>query len=288
MSKVCELLLQLRRLALFSLLFASWCIQPLWADETSVEGTFVVNGEPVEMPYVYVWKEDKGFYNDDDPTWTILFVGRKLKATEIGEMVWDAAWIELGITQSSEFSDESQLQVYSQSIRFSADSGGNISGGSYPSIKLDGLPGETVSGHVWHENMQDFFDDQYQYDLTFSTVISDPDAPIGELLPADGGVPGQAYRAWVAALNSGDLDQLLALVPDDMKEQMTSIPREEAEEQIEFMRSMTPSNIAITSGSSDGETAILKITGDMDGETADMEITLTKMGDFWVPTKTSM
>jgi len=262
----------------------------LRADEASVEGSFIVNGNSVALPYVYVWREKKGFYEDDDPAWTILFVGRKLKATEIGDPVWDAAWIEIGVTESSEFSDGGpKLQVYSQSLRLAADSGGNMSGGNYPNIQLDGLEtGGAVSGHVWHDEMQEFFDDRYRYDLTFNTAMSDPDAPIGEVLPAGGGEPGLAYLKWVETLQTGDIDQLLAIVPEELAAQLTSVPREEAEEQIDFMRSMTPSDVRILSGSSDGETAILKIEGELDGETVKAEITLTRMGEQWVPTKSSM
>jgi len=271
------------------LLFLVFSAGSLPADEASVKGSFVVNGNPVDVPYVYVWREKKGFYKDDDPAWTILFVGRKLKATEIGDPVWDAAWIELGVTESSGYSDEGpKLQVYSQSLRLSSDSGGNISGGTYPQIKLDGLQTGAISGHVWHEETQEFFDDQYFYDLTFNTAISDPDAPIGDVLPEGGGAPGQAYLKWVETLQTGDMDKLLAIVPQELAEQLTSAPREEAEEQIDFMRSMTPSGVRILSGSSDGETAILKIEGELDGETVNAEITMTKMGEFWVPTKTSM
>jgi len=259
------------------------------ADETSVEGSFIVNGNPVELPYVYVWREKEGFHNPDDPTWTILFVGRKLEPTEVGEMVWDAAYVEIGVTKSDAMSDDGpRLEVYSQNLRLSADSGGNLSGGNYPGFELDGLETGTVTGHIWQEGTQDFFDDQYFYDLSFNTTVSDPDAPIGDLLPAGGGAPGEAYLRWVETLQTGDLDQLLAIVPDDLAEQMKSTPREEAEEQMDFMRMMTPTDVRILGGSTNGEIAILNIEGTIDGETVSADITMTRMGDYWVPTKTSM
>ena len=112
---------------------------PAFADDPSVEGNLVANGEPVELPYVYIWAEEKGFYNDDDPTWTLFFVGRPLSAREIGETVWDAPWIEIGMTQTRGQEDDAELQVYTQSIRMSADSGGNLSGGTYPEFEIQGL-----------------------------------------------------------------------------------------------------------------------------------------------------
>jgi len=289
MKKPCRQAMGLPSLLPAALLALAYGMASLRADEASVTGSFVVNGNAVELPYVYVWREKKGFYNDDDPTWTILFVGRKLKPTEVGDPVWDAAWIELGLTESSGYSEDGpELRVYSQSIRLSPDGGGNISGGTYPNIELNGLDTGAVSGHIWHEETQEFFDDQYRYDLSFATTISDPDAPIGEVLPEGGGVPGQAYLRWVETLQTGDLDKLVAIVPAELAEQMTSAPREEAEEQIDFMRSMTPTDVRILGGSSDGDTAILKIEGQLDGETVNAEVTMTRMGDYWVPTKSSM
>ncbi|MGA8260273.1 MAG: hypothetical protein WB783_08695 [Arenicellales bacterium] len=41
------------------------------------------------------------------------------------------------------------------------------------------------------------------------------------------------------------------------------------------------------SGSSDGETAVLNIEGTLAGEKAHGKITLTHMGEYWVPTKSS-
>ena len=93
---------------------------PAFAEAPGVQGNLVANGESVELPYVYVWAEDEGFYDADDPTWTVFFVGRPLSAREIGEMVWDAPWIKIGITQTKGQEDEASLKVYTQSIRMSA------------------------------------------------------------------------------------------------------------------------------------------------------------------------
>ena len=258
------------------------------AARADVSGVLTANGSKVELPYVYVWAEDKGFYDPADPTWRILFVERKLEQRELGEPVWDAAWVEIGVTRTSEFDDRPELHIYLQSIKLSAKSGGNISGGTYPKFEFNGLGTESISGRVYHTETQEFFDKTYSYDFTFSTSLSDPDAPIGDLLPEDGGEPGRAYLNWVAAVHSGELDALRKIVPAEMAEQLDAISAAEAREQIEFMQEMTPTDVRIVGGSTDGEIAILKIEGTIAGETVPGEITMTRMGEFWVPTESSM
>ena len=262
---------------------------PPAADDTvEVSGTLTANGTEVVLPYVYIWREKQGFYDPSDPTWKILFVERELPQREIDEPVWDAAWVEIGITETSEFSDKPELQVYSQSIKFSADAAGNLSGGTYPQIELQGLGTDRISGRIYHTETQEFFDDTYRYDFTFKAPLSDPDAPIGDPLPAGGGEPGLAYLKWVETIHSGDIAVLRTIVPPDLAEQLDSASEAEVKEQIEFLQLMTPTDVQIMKGFVDGEIAVLEIEGMMEGQKVSGEIEMTKMGKFWIPTKSSM
>lgn len=257
------------------------------ADPAEVTGVLTANGAEVELPYVYVWAEKEGFYEPTDPSWTILFVEREVKQRELGTPIWDAAWVEIRVTETSEFDDQPELHVYSQTVKLSTDSGG-ISGGNYPEFKFEGLGSERISGHVYHTETQEFFDDTFTYDLTFSASLTDPNAPIGEPLPAGGGDPGRAYLKWVEAVHIGTLDALRSIVPPEMAEQLDSISAEEVQEQIEFMQFMTPTDVKVLGGSTDGEIATLDIEGMIEGETVTGKITMTRMGEFWMPTESSM
>jgi len=274
------------------LLLAAWLVAaPAFAaEDATVEGKLIANGKEVALPYVYVWKKKEGFYDPKDPTWAILFVEHPIKPRDLGKHVWDSAWVEIGVTKTAEFSEQQQpeLNVYSQSIKMSADSGGNISGGEYPQIELEGLDAGSVSGRIWLAEQQEFFDDKFQYDFTFTAPMSDPNAPIGEALPAGGGEPGQAYLKWVEAVHSGDIEKLKSIVPEEMAAEMASASPEEVREQMGFMQAMTPTGVTITGGSSDGETAILQVEGNLEGEKVSAKVILTKMGNFWLPTETSM
>ncbi len=248
-------------------------------EEPSVKGTFTANDKDVSLPYVYVYQLEKGFYNDSDPTWKLLFVEHPIAERDVDEHVWDSAYLELGITKTAEFGGEPKLQVYSQSIRFSADSAGNVSGGTYPELALESSGPERFAGRVYLKEPQTIFDDTFMYDLTFSAPLSDPDAPIGEALAEGGGEPGNAYLAWVAAVHSGDLARLKELVPPERAAQMDD---EEVKASLEFIQAMTPTEVTVLGGSSDGDTAILKVTGVMDGEAVKGEVTMQKMGDRWI------
>jgi hypothetical protein len=253
-----------------------------------VEGEFVANGTTVELPFVYAYQEKKGFYDEADPTWTVLFVSRSIEERDLDDHIWDAAYIRLGITRTSEFGDEPEIQVYSQDIRFSADQPGNISGGTYPELELAEVGPDRFVGRVYHEEVQTFFDDTFRYDLSFSAPVSDPFRPIGEPLPAGGGEPGAAYTAWCEAVHSGDMDRLKALMPAERAAMLDDEANAESmKEDLEFMKLMTPTDIEVVSGSSDGAAAVLQVTGTMDGEPVQGEITMSMIDGRWISTNES-
>ncbi len=260
------------------------------SEEMTVKGTLVANGETVELPYVYVWRKKEGFYDPSDPTWGIIFTQRTLQPREIAGHASHSAWVYIGITQTKEFAEQGKLEVYSQSIKFSAEAPGNISGGDYPEIEITGLDSDLVTGRIWHAKPQKVFEDSFQFDLTFSAQLSDPDAPtiIGSPLPAGGGAPGQAYLNWTKTIHTGNIELLKSIMPAEMASQFDGVTPEEAQKEIEFMKEMTPTKNKIVSGSSDGETAVLQTEGIIDGEPVAVEVTMTKMGDFWILTNVSM
>jgi len=284
------MMLSLRHVSVVLLCVMACVSNPVNAGETdvSLEGKFVANGSAVELPYVYVYTEKQGFYDEADPTWTMLFVEHSVEERELDDSVWGAAYVRIKVTKTSEFGDEPEIQVYGQDIRFSGDHPGNISGGSYPKIELSDAGPDLFVGRVYHEEPQTIFDDTFHYDFSFSVPMSDPFGPIGDPLPEGGGEPGKAYVAWCEAVHAGDLDRLKALLP---AEQAAMLDDEEMiksfQEDLEFMQMMTPTGVKVLDGSSDGETAILHVTGTMDGQEATGEITLTKMDGRWFATNTA-
>lgn len=274
----------LNLVCVMSLLVVAWV--PVGAEEApaKVSGALMANGEKVELPYAYAIELEKGFYDPTDPAWKLVFVDRPIAERDLDGMIWEAAFVELEITLTSEFDDEAELQVYAQNMRLTAGSGGNLSGGTYPELEIETTGPERIVGRVFHPQAQEFFDDTYQYDFTFDLPFSDPDAPIGDPLPAGGGAPGEAYLAWVKAIHAGDIQGLKKLVPPEMAAELDG---PEAAEGMEFMKLMTPTEVKVLGGSSDGQTAILQVEGVMDGERAQGEITLEQQGGLWMAVSSS-
>lgn len=250
----------------------------------TVSGKVVVNGSEVALPYVYAIELGEGFYDPADPAWKLVFVSQPVAERDLDGTLWDVSYLELLITETAEFDDEPTLQVYGQNLSMPELGSDNVSGGTYPELELETAGPQRLAGRVYHTETQKVFDDSISYDLSFDVPLSDPNAPIGELLPEGGGEPGAAYLAWVEAVHSGDLDRLRAIVPPEMAEQLADPA---AAEQIEFLRLMTPTDVTILGGSSDGQTALLQVEGTMDGERVTGEIELQKMGDLWLPRSSS-
>lgn len=249
-------------------------------EEATLEGELVANGETIALPYVYVYAESEGFYDESDPTWEVVFAAEPIPERDVDDPFFPFPYVKVGVTISDAHGEEPELQVYSQNVKLSSD-GGNLSGGTYPEIEAESTgPGRFVA-RIYHPEPTEFFDDTFQYDFTFSAPFSDPNAPIGDPLPADGGEPGQAYLTWVDALQELDLERLKTLVPADMAA-MLDTP--EAMEEVEFMRDLTPTDVKILGGSTDGETALLDVRGMMDGAAVAGDVTLVRQGDFWIPT----
>ncbi len=248
-------------------------------QEPSVSGTFTANGDDVELSYVYVYEKGEGFYDSADPAWEIIFAAQEIGERELDEFFHDFPYVKISITLTDEFGDEPKLEVYSHNVKLSAE-GANISGGDFPELNLSSTGPEAFAGRIHMPEPHEFFDDTYQYDFTFTATLSDPNAPIGEVLPADGGEPGRAYVAWIEAVRALDVEALKTMVPAELAEMLEA---EGAAENLEMMREMAPESVRVLGGSSDGSTAILEVIGVVEGEEFPGEIELSKEGDFWIP-----
>ena len=51
--------------------------------ESSVNGTLTANGKKMELPYVFVYAEEKGFYDEKDPTWRVIFAEKPIEIREL-------------------------------------------------------------------------------------------------------------------------------------------------------------------------------------------------------------
>lgn len=102
-------------------------------------------------------------------------------------------------------------------------------------------------------------DTKIDFDLSISPAKMERP---GQPLPTDGGEPGQALLARMKAIHDGDMDALMANTPPDQAEEMRqAVASGEAEKMLEMAKMFTPTDIIVTGGRQDGDTAWVDFTG---------------------------
>jgi hypothetical protein len=150
----------------------------------------------------------------------------------------------------------------------------------YGEFKLDPAPEGRVAGHWTLSKPDDFFGETYDFDLEFDVAITPPP---GKPLPADGGEPGKAYRAWTTAVAKGDLPVLRALVGGDYNGwRIKSDDQDDVKAALKDLRDGTPVQAKVLSGRIDGDTAVLWVEGkDRDDILRRGRVLLTRDDGSW-------
>ena len=129
----------------------------------------------------------------------------------------------------------------------------------YGEFKLVAAPAGRIAGRWVLAEPDDFFGETYDFDLNFDVAITPPP---GTPLPADGGDPGKAYRAWTAAVAKGDIKVLGALVGSEYDAwRIKSDDEGDVKAVLKDLRDGTPVQAKVLRGRIDGEAAVLWIEG---------------------------
>lgn len=129
----------------------------------------------------------------------------------------------------------------------------------YGTFTLDAAPAGRVAGSWVLAEPDDFFGETYDFELRFDVAITPPP---GKALPADGGDPGKAYRAWIAAVAKGDLPVLREMVGGDYNGwRIKSEDADDVKTALKDLRDGTPLQAKILRGRIDGDSALLWVEG---------------------------
>lgn len=126
---------------------------------------------------------------------------------------------------------------------------------------------------------ESFFDQTYDFDLSFDVAVTPlPGAP----LPADGGEPAAAYRAWLAALAKGDAATLRKLVGSEASYRFPEDDASQVKQSIKDLRDGAPLEAKILRGLVDGDRAVLWIEGvDRDDIRRGGRVLMLREGGQW-------
>lgn len=154
----------------------------------------------------------------------------------------------------------------------------NISG--YGELKLDTQTRDRIAGRWSLREPEDFFGETYDYDLRFDVAIV---TPPGASLPAGGGGPGKAYRAYADAVAKGDLAALRRMLGESARWRMPEGDDNRSKDTLKELRNEQPLQPDILRGRSDGNQAVLWVEGvDRDDIRQRGRVLMRRDGDQWV------
>jgi len=273
----------LRRLPLALILVAT----SAFADGS---GTLYQEGKPTALVSAYAYRGPDPFDKTKEIT-TVVFADKPIDAAaanasaDRGEAVSD----QLRNAQATrvELNLESDGSV--QNVNISAPgSSGSQSGSGWYTLKLVHNDAKRVEGTFRSNDEADKKDGRF-YDLKFALNL--PGAPdLGAALPADGGEPGKAYRAYLAALKKGDIDALTKTMTKDRGAEIAAHRNDpDFKMMFAFIQQSAMRDPKIVKGFSKGDSATLELSGkDGDGNNATSTATMQKEGGTWRLAKESM
>jgi hypothetical protein len=165
-----------------------------------------------------------------------------------------------------------------------------MSGMTHSEIKIGSRKAGRIEGSLQTKEPEKFMSHQYELKAQFNAGIreakrepSAPDAKIGQKLPAGGGEPGKAFLAFHDAVQRKDLAAIRKSKPADLPD----MPDEDLKKGLEVMAAMSPAKVAVQEGFSNGDTAVLYVTGMQGTQKQYGTVQMSRSGGQWRMTKES-
>jgi hypothetical protein len=253
-------------------------------------GTLYQDGKPIALVGAYAYRGPDPFDKTKEIT-TIVFADRPIDAAAI-----DAA------ADRGEAVDDQMRQKHATRVELNLDGGGSMqnvninapgysgsqSGSGWYTLKLARNDARRIEGSFRSNDEADKKDGRF-YDLSFALDI--PGAPdLGAALPADGGEPGKAYRAYLAALKKGDIDALAKTMTKERSGELLAHRNDpDFKMMFAFIQGNAMRDPKITKAYGKGDSATLELSGkDGDGNSATSVATMQKQDGAWRLAKESM
>jgi hypothetical protein len=246
-------------------------------------GTLYQDGKPLALKSAYAYRGADPWDKTKTIT-TVVFADKPIDAAaanaaaDRGEAVADqlrradATRVELNI--------EGDGNVQNININ-SPGYSGSQSGSGWYTLKLVRNDARRIEGTFKTNEEAEKKEGRY-YDLKFALDLAGaPD--LGAALPADGGEPLKAYRAYIAALGKGDIDALAKTMTKERSAELLSHRNDpDFKMMFEFVQQSALKNPKFTKGYTKGDSATLELTGkDGDGNATTSTATMLKEGGTW-------
>ncbi len=220
-----------------------------WA-KTAVEGEFVIHGTSHPAVDAIAW------INDDELR--LVFTDKTFDRAAFAE---DGELDSFDFMRGEQITYTVTLDPDSGEVKAIATQSGGMSGfmtGVGETIAFDHRDATRIAGRFTANGGV-----ALSFDLPITGKVMERP---GTALPADGGEPGKVLLARMAAVHAGDLDELIANSPPDQAQEMRqAVANGEAEQLLAMAKLFTPTDITVTGGHQDGDTAWVDFTGKESG-----------------------
>jgi hypothetical protein len=274
-------------------------------------GEIVVDGNVTKLNYVYAQQQGHDMFDEKESRVKLIFTEKPVSEDALGDDVEHflrmkeagnsyVMMYQLTAAKQSDFPEVwavGRLSSNQTSVTM-ADRSNFEDTLMSSDIDLSKFDDRTIDGRIYTTGPNKKFDHTYELDVSFNAQIKKPDAtdaPVtasnGQPLPADGGAPGQAYMAFIKAVeatkNLKELVQVLetslsATKLEEGKKSLASIPPAEEQTTFKLFKTMIiVKDARVEGGFMSGEKATLSITGTDGGQKSISRINMHLENGQW-------
>ena len=269
--------MHLRRLSLaLCVLLVFVSIQAVAAGPA--KNTMTVNGKTVNLKYVHAMNKPNPFDKKKTDVF-VIFTDKELPEGALFDEFALMTLADKGTTGASVQIDGDKQVISGQLFSPNFKKMSNFSSTGSQKLEVKNWTKDRIAGSVTL-GPADFFEEKYQYAVTFDVPIEAKPKPKplpGTALPAGGGEVGKAYESYRKFMAAGDLPGIRKSVITEMAKQTES---PDFKEMLPMIQSMQPKKIKITGGAVDGDNATLLVTS-LDEKNTTGTVTMKKEGGQW-------
>jgi len=261
-------------------LVVAWCLSPVSAAaETS--GSFTVGGETVKpTAAVAMWSESTAFFNKGAKILQVYMAPSAISTEGLDQALDPDESLRDGFPGDFVILTLDDKGAFSMIYAYIEDGSKNY-GFNEGTVELEKLGPDVVSGRVSSGGKKSLGDTPISFDLRFSAAILPP-PPKGTDLGKDGGAPGAAYLAYVAALREGNYAALLKHADSAYAEELAGTPEEYRQYTLDTAKESAPQEMAVAGGRMFDGYAFLTVAGkDWTGDKVEGKVKMVLDGDTW-------
>jgi len=170
----------------------------------------------------------------------------------------------------------------------SAEPEDGFSFGGQGTVTMKSNTDTLTQGRFALDKPEAFFDKTFQFDLTWDTPVL-AGSMSGTPVAKGGGVIGDGYRRYLAAIAKGDLAGVRATTTGEKAENLPDVKGSEAQRFIKLMQAFELKTASVNGGVQRGDDAVLLVQGtDFDKTPMQGRVVMRKDGVAWKVVKVSL